>query len=101
LNLAWNDHEFYKDILEKAKGCLFLGVPHHGAGIANWADHGLQILKAISVGFVGNNNNVRFLKTNSKGWVKISDQFVQRGKGLAFRSFYETQKTGNLIVSAF
>jgi len=61
LNIAWTKHRLYEDILESVKGCIFMGVPHHGAGIAKWAKHATQIVKTVSLGFSA-------ILTSSKPW---------------------------------
>ena len=53
----------------------------------------------LSMGFAGNSNFVGVLKKNSKDWVTLADNFVERADNLHIRSFYETEKFGNLIVS--
>jgi len=53
----------------------------------------------LSMGFAGNSNFVGVLKKNSKDWVTLADNFVERADNLHIRSFYETEKYGNLIVS--
>ncbi len=81
------------------KGCLFLGVPHRGSSLANWATAPVQFLQRLSLGFSGSSNFVNILRSNSKDWVKLSDNFVERAGTLAIRSFFETEKYGNLMVS--
>lgn len=39
------------------------------------------------------------LEPDSTEWIRISDDFVDRGKDLSFYTFYETKKTANLMVS--
>jgi hypothetical protein len=84
-----------------AKACLFLGVPHRGSGLADWATGPIQLLNRLSLRFSGNGNFVSVLKSSSKDWVKLSDDFVERAENLYFRSFFATVKYGNLIVSKF
>ena len=40
---AWNHRSYNQDILEKAKACLFLGVPHRGSLLADWAKVPLEV----------------------------------------------------------
>lgn len=96
---AWNHSSHNQDILEKVRACLFLGVPHRGSGLADWAKVAPDVAKWISLGFAGNSNFVRVLKESSKDWVRLSDSFVERADKLFIRSFYETEKYGNVIVS--
>ncbi|KAH8881765.1 TPR-like protein [Thozetella sp. PMI_491] len=95
---AWNRSSYNQDILDMAKACLFLGVPHRGSGLADWATVPISFLKTLSMGFTGNSNFVGILKSSSKDWVRLSDNFVERAEKLYFRSFFETEKYGNLIV---
>ncbi|KAH6634743.1 hypothetical protein B0J18DRAFT_406351 [Chaetomium sp. MPI-SDFR-AT-0129] len=95
---AWNHSSQNQDILEKVKGCVFLGVPHRGSGLADWAKVAADVAKGLSLGFAGNNHFIGLLKENSKDWVKLSDSFVERADNLFIRSFYETDKYGNVIV---
>jgi hypothetical protein len=57
------------------------------------------VLKVLSAGMLGNSRHVKALRSNSPIWVKISTDFVERGKDLSFRSFYETEKIGGMLVS--
>ncbi|KAK3371022.1 Alpha/Beta hydrolase protein, partial [Lasiosphaeria ovina] len=98
LNIAWIRQSIYDDILANVKGCVFMGVPHHGAGIARWAKHATQILRIASLGFAGNANFLVTLEPKSPEWLRISSDFVERGKDISFRTFYETERTGNILV---
>ncbi|KAH6640994.1 P-loop containing nucleoside triphosphate hydrolase protein [Chaetomium tenue] len=95
---AWNHSSHNQDILEKVRACLFLGVPHRGSGLADWAKVPVEVAKWLSLGFAGNSNFVNVLKESSKDWVKLSDRFVERADSLFIRSFYETEKYNNVIV---
>ncbi|PWI64506.1 hypothetical protein PCL_09587 [Purpureocillium lilacinum] len=95
---AWNRSSDNQNILEKARACLFLGVPHRGSGLADWANVPAKLVKTLSVGFAGNSNFVSVLRSSSKDWVRLSDNFVERANNIYFRSFFETTKCGNLIV---
>ncbi|KAK4454854.1 hypothetical protein QBC34DRAFT_103225 [Podospora aff. communis PSN243] len=75
-----------------------MGVPHHGTGIAKWAKHATQFIKVASFGFSGNTNFLKALERSSPDWVRISRDFVERGRGLLIRSFYETERTGAILV---
>ena len=96
---AWNHASQNQDILQKAKACLFLGVPHHDSGLADWAKMSTDVVRWVSLGFAGNTNFVNVLKKSSKDWLYLSDNFVERADSLFIRSFYETEKYGNAIVS--
>lgn len=96
--MAHTDDEYHQDILSKTAGCLFLAVPFHGADAASWAVLGSRIANALSLGMVGNSRIPRSLKRSSNDWMKISRDFVQRGRNMVFRSAYETERIGNSIV---
>ncbi|KAM7185523.1 hypothetical protein V8F20_011779 [Naviculisporaceae sp. PSN 640] len=98
LNRAWTRHQNYEDILHAVKGCIFLGVPHRGAAIATWAKHATQLTKFLTFGFAGNTSFLGTLEPDSAEWIRISDDFVDRGRDLTLYTFYETKKTGNLMV---
>ncbi|KAI1110624.1 hypothetical protein F5Y14DRAFT_428226 [Nemania sp. NC0429] len=99
INIAHTDHEYYDDVLKHTRGCVFLASPLHGSDAAAWADIGTRIVRAFTFGIVGNSAHPSALRRNSQVWLRISRDFVQRGKNLMFRSFYETEKmAGNIIV---
>ncbi|KAI0159869.1 hypothetical protein GGR52DRAFT_165440 [Hypoxylon sp. FL1284] len=98
INLAHTDDEYHIDVLEKTTGCLFLAVPFHGADAASWAELGAQIMGGLSIGMAGNPAIPKALRRNSKDWMKISRDFVQRGKNMTFRSAYETEKMGRSTI---
>ncbi|KAI1411905.1 hypothetical protein F5Y13DRAFT_180512 [Hypoxylon sp. FL1857] len=99
INIAHTDSEYHQDVLDSTTGCLFLAVPFHGADAASWAQLGSQIVSALSLGMAGNPGLPSVLKRNSKDWMRISKDFVHRGKNMTFRSAYETEKMGrNTIV---
>jgi pimeloyl-ACP methyl ester carboxylesterase len=95
---AWTRNEYYNDILENVKGCLFLGVPHRGADLAYWAKFPAQIIPYFSLGFRGNTKLLESLSSKSADWMRISRDFVHRATSLQIRTFYETDRLGNVIV---
>ncbi|KAH0425280.1 serine carboxypeptidase, partial [Aureobasidium melanogenum] len=95
---AWTRNEYYNDILENVKGCLFLGVPHRGADLAYWAKFPAQIIPYLSLGFRGNTKLLESLSSKSADWMRISRDFVYRATSLQIRTFYETDRLGNVIV---
>ncbi|KAH0170241.1 hypothetical protein KCU67_g2721, partial [Aureobasidium melanogenum] len=95
---AWTRNEYYNDILENVKGCLFLGVPHRGADLAYWAKFPAQIIPYLSLGFRGNTKLLESLSSKSADWMRISRDFVHRATSLQIRTFYETDRLGNVIV---
>ncbi|KAJ6439085.1 ankryin repeat protein [Purpureocillium lavendulum] len=95
---AWNRSSHNEDILEKARACLFLAVPHRGSGLADWADGPAKLLKILSMGFAGNSNFTSVLRSSSKDWVRLSENFIDRANRIYFRSFFETDRYGNQII---
>ena len=71
------------------KGCMFFGVPHKGADIANTAS---KFLSTLSLVFNVNKNNVRDLEEKSTRFANISSTFrtVREEHGIPVISFYET-----------
>ncbi|KAG9759988.1 hypothetical protein KCU73_g3113, partial [Aureobasidium melanogenum] len=73
---AWTRNEYYKDLLESVKGY----VPY------------------LSLGFRGNSKFLESLSSKSADWMRISRDFVHRATSLQIRTFYETDRLGNVIV---
>ena len=73
------------------KGCMFFGVPHKGADIADKASKFLSILAPV---FNVNKNNVIDLQPKSQRFANISSEFgsVQSTNNIPVISFYETEK---------
>lgn len=73
------------------KGCMFFGVPHRGAEIADKAFGFLSVLSHL---FNVNKHNVRDLKSKSQEFASISSQFriVQSEHNIPVMSFFETVK---------
>lgn len=73
------------------EGCMFFGVPHKGADIADMA---LRFLSVLSHVFNLNKNNVRDLKPKSQRFANISSEFrnVQSDHNIPVFSFFETVK---------
>ena len=71
------------------KGCMFFGVPHKGAEIADKASKFLSVLAPV---FNVNKNNVKDLKPKSQRFANISSEFrgVQSTYNVPVISFYET-----------
>jgi hypothetical protein len=99
--LAWERERLFGDILKSIGGVLFFGVPHRGSDVAFWADFPVKITKYASIGFRGNDKFLDALKRDSKDWRELSESFVERGADLRIRTFYETEKIGNLLVSTY
>ncbi|KAK4164409.1 hypothetical protein QBC43DRAFT_262507 [Cladorrhinum sp. PSN259] len=61
-----------QNILRSTRGIIFLGTPHHGAGLARWAE-----LLSRSIGLVKqtNSNIVEVLRRDSEVLARIQDSF--------------------------
>jgi hypothetical protein len=102
MNTAWNDPKVYGDLLAQIYGVLFFGVPHRGADIAYWAGLPASLLDHALIGFGGNTSFLNSLKKSSSEWRAISRDFVQRGSELScIRTFFETERLGNLLVCIY
>jgi hypothetical protein len=98
--LAWEKEDEYGDLLRSIQGCVFLGVPHRGADLAYWADFPAKLLRYGLVGFGGNTAYLDALRKDSQTLRDISEQFVKRVASIKIRTFYETEKLGNMLVCA-
>ncbi|KAF5489265.1 Protein SERAC1 [Colletotrichum siamense] len=67
-------------ILESTKGIVFLGTPHHGSELANWAEK-----LSLSIGLVKqtNTNLIRVLRRNSEVLARIQDSFHNMIKAMS------------------
>jgi|SRR5271154_2995607 len=90
----------YGGVLRNVWAILFFGVPHRGADTAYWATFVARLLEFGRLGFRPNSEYVSALKRNSETLANISVQFIDRVTSLAIRTFYETEKMGNQLVSA-
>ena len=61
-----------QNILRSTRGIIFLGTPHHGAGLARWAE-----LLSRSIGIIKQTNTeiVEVLKRDSEVLARIQDGF--------------------------
>jgi hypothetical protein len=73
-------------------------VPHRGANIAYWADFPAKLLKYGLAGYGGNTVYLEALKRNSQTLRDISEKFIKPAAALKIRTFYETEKLGNILV---
>lgn len=89
----------YRDLLDHIQGVVFMGVPHRGADLAYWGTFVTKIIKIGQLGVGGNSRFVEALKKDPKTLDDISRPFVERAANLSIRTFYETEKMGNLLVS--
>ena len=96
-----SDEPEYKDVLDNTKGIAFLGTPHRGSDSAWWGTVVANIVRGLSIGTSTNSRLVSNLKKDSSALGSISTQFVHRTKGIRIYTFYETQKTGSIVVGWF
>jgi hypothetical protein len=89
----------YQDLLGSVKGAIFFAVPHKGSSVATLGVIATNILRYTSVGFFGNSNFLKDLRTKSASLDRIGQAFVERGT-FPIHTFFETEKTGNKIVCA-
>lgn len=61
-----------QSILRQTRGIIFLGTPHHGAGLAKWAE---LISRSVSVIKQTNTDIVRALKRDSEVLARVQDSF--------------------------
>lgn len=97
--LAHERSSHYSHLLASMKAVVFFGVPHRGADLAFWLQFPARLLEYGQLGFRGNTTYVSALKRNSPTFASISDSFIERGSHLIIRTFYETEKMGNQLVS--
>src|SRR2546421_639887 len=97
--LAHERLSYYGHLLASIKAVVFFGVPHRGADLAFWLEFPARLLKYGQLGFGGNTAHLSALKKNSTMFASISGSFIERGSHLRIRTFYETEKMGNQLVS--
>jgi protein SERAC1 len=61
-----------KNILQSTRGIIFLGTPHHGLGLARWAE---MLAKSIGVIKQTNSQILQVLKDDSEVLARIQDSF--------------------------
>ncbi|BCR94416.1 uncharacterized protein AKAW2_11461A [Aspergillus luchuensis] len=94
LNIASSIHnKRYEHLSSSVRGCLFLGVPHHGAGLASVAGWGSWLLGPFK-----RSSYVEDLRKDSPACQEISEDFVQTAKDLKIRTFYEDRRLNGLLV---
>ncbi|KAI1768001.1 hypothetical protein GGR53DRAFT_31293 [Hypoxylon sp. FL1150] len=79
-------------------GCSWLSIPCGSIPRSRRRFLGSQIISTLSLGVTGNPGLSNALERKSKDWMKISRDFVQRGKNMTFRSAYEIEKMGRSTV---
>ena len=87
---------FQRSAIFPVKGCMFFGVPHKGAEIADIASKFLSVLASV---FNVNKNNVTDLKPKSQRFANISSTFrsVQSTQNIPVISFYETVEYKHIL----
>ncbi|KAI9775820.1 MAG: hypothetical protein M1839_000871 [Geoglossum umbratile] len=99
LILAHERSSEYSNISEMVRGVVFMGTPHRGSDVAYWGNFLSCMLRIAQLGLKGNNNLLVDLKQNSKALSDISQQFIERGKLLQIRTFYEIERLGPIIIT--
>src|SRR5271155_2065542 len=97
---AHDQSHHYADLLQHVRGVVFLGVPHRGSDVACWATFAANILQFGQLGLGTNPAYVEALQRNSLTFANISTQFVERAESLLIRTFFETERMGNQVVSS-
>lgn len=92
LNLAHQDPENYRDMLERFTGVVFMGTPHGGADVAFWASYAGRLLNAASLGTRTNVGLLQVLRKDSKFLGTLSHTFALQNGSLKIITFYETEK---------
>ncbi|KAI0476806.1 hypothetical protein F4859DRAFT_514138 [Xylaria cf. heliscus] len=64
--------EHIRRIVRSVRGVIFLGTPHHGSGLAHWAE---QLAKYIGVVKQTNQEILKVLKADSEVLARIQDSF--------------------------
>jgi hypothetical protein len=82
----------YSNVLENARGVVFMGTPHRGSDLAWWSSFLANILQVTTAGTSTNPRLVTALKNESTTLSDISTQFIERGAGLKIYTFYETER---------
>src|SRR5271163_2306199 len=98
--LAHERLKYYGDLLQCVRAVVFLGVPHCGSDAAYWATFAARILQFGQLGLGTNPAYVKALQRNSPTFANISTQFVERAESLLIRTFFETERMGNQVVSS-
>jgi hypothetical protein len=98
--IAHEKSKSYGSLLSRVHAAVFFGVPHRGSDSAYWAYFAARLLEFGQLGFGTNSTYVSALRRNSKTFADISQQFIDRGSMFhTIRTYYETEKMGNRLVS--
>jgi len=98
--LAHHRSKYYGNLLQHVRAIVFFGVPHRGSDVAYWATFAANILQFGQLGLRTNPTYVKALQRNSSTFAEISTQFVERAESLSIRTFFETERMGNQVVSS-
>lgn len=96
-NKAWTEQVHFRNIVHKAAGCVFLGVPHRGADLARWARNAASIVSALAGR--GNDRLASAISRSSIEWKKIGWDFVFRTANIHIATLFETMRTNGVTVS--
>ncbi|KAL6900516.1 Alpha/Beta hydrolase protein [Trichoderma evansii] len=94
-NKAWTENKYYQNIVDRAAGCVFLGVPNRGADLARWARNAATIM---SLSGFGNKRLVQAISRSSDEWKKVGWDFVFRTANILIVTIFETELTGGMMV---
>jgi hypothetical protein len=99
--LIASQQEKYRSILENTFGVAFLGVPHGGAGLANYLAVAASVANAVE--FLGiprpfRADLVKGLKANNEELIELSDSFKEIGARLKILSFHEREDIAGKCV---
>ncbi|OAG34031.1 hypothetical protein AYO21_11824 [Fonsecaea monophora] len=87
-----NEQDRFKDLLSCFYGIAFLGTPHQGSKVADWAKIIGTIAKYASAATSTNDSLLKSLKKGSPELFEISKSFIDRSPTLSILSFFELDK---------
>ena len=92
-------HMEHNELHKTIKAAIFFSVPHKGSLTAYLGTIVANAAHVTSLGFRGNARFTRDLRPQSSELEDLSDAFDYHSRGLILRTFYETERTGNSVVS--
>lgn len=93
--IANSDSRHYGHLLQRISGIVFLAVPHRGSSLAHVFFSGTKVFNGLGT----NSRFLEDLQRDSREFTNISTHFVERGSLIEIRTFYETKRYWNRIVS--
>ncbi|KAK1237313.1 hypothetical protein MKX08_002938 [Trichoderma sp. CBMAI-0020] len=99
-NKAKAEEDLYQNIIDRAAGCVFLGVPHRAANIAHWARNATATMDAQT--------GRRYEKTlwlisrSSEEWEKVGNvdsYFADHMASMTIGTVYDTKRTNGIMVA--